>query len=1013
MAAAALGRAAVKCKTPSASPVGPSPSVDSASEEARYLLGTLILAAPAQWQTPRTAHPCFDVASDQTPGSSFWGRKAAAVPIGEPPASLNTADPLAVRSFLQASAALCGICISADQAAAKGAAALASRVESPAMLYAAHVASGVAGSGGPTSRVLDSVSGPIAVREGVYAAEVRRLKGGGELGGLIGGDLGTTPPSSDAHSRTCPPASWSGTSAAGLNLLVPLPPPAAGLALYDPALSQDPGAPSDAHARAYDSLLAALQDPRVAVRLEAARLLACGGLPRLVAHGIEPRRPRRGAPMVVDIEALARLRSVPAVIRAALHSGVIEGLLPQICSALRAAIAWGVAASAFEAQMMWQLRRVACATAVPAAPPRAAAIAVALRGGWRVISATAVASSLLVDALCRVTLLADGGAAGPARGILAHPCNLALRAVLWCCPALALSIAPLDHPGRGSGTAPAETASACLDSILAAFIGVTPGPRSRLAGAGCGPTWASLRSAALEALPDEDLRLLRDARRASLALLQDIPQRATPCTDMREWLRCLGDRAAAYARVQGPVPALVAALPLLWFRQACGRYDAGSDAGASSCFVAPGGTQSSPGWSGLPPAGAWSWAAPEATAEVATAANLRRGAAADEVRAVQAPRGIFLRLVVGGGATMCGGGGGTPPLFLIRGSRTPPCALETLVASWDVLRWLSPPALPESLVHSGAASLAGAGAACDVTTSGGATFDIAALGAALLPSSPPGLILTRQPGGSSLLVAALLQLSDGNPPPLSAHHAYMVSRAATTLYAQLSGLTEAAVTSAAYFYSSLKLKRCVQGVGTARRPPALTSTLVNWPVLGGLQPGTAAAAVWGLLELRALSLAAWHLRTYALPVSFSSPLGLGSLWGSRDTLVPRLAPLYSDRLLAGSGWSAAVGNGTLGWPREVALPMGADDSHPVPVAQKRWQYPATLEGAAGLRSSCGDSGAHDAVAAGGEAPDLLQRRRRREGGSSSVVEGDAEQRRRRAWARLVSAAAAAAAPAAR
>jgi len=74
----------------------------------------------------------------------------------------------------------------------------------------------------------------------------------------------------------------------------------------------------------------------------------------------------------------------------------------------------------------------------------------------------------------------------------------------------------------------------------------------------------------------------------------------------------------------------------------------------------------------------------------------------------------------------------------------------------------------------------------------------------------------------------------------------MVSRAATALYSHLTSLTDAAASSAAYFYSSPKLKRCLHGVATARRCTGLTSSLANWPVLGGIQPGTAAAAVWSL-----------------------------------------------------------------------------------------------------------------------------------------------------------------------
>jgi len=66
-----------------------------------------------------------------------------------------------------------------------------------------------------------------------------------------------------------------------------------------------------------------------------------------------------------------------------------------------------------------------------------------------------------------------------------------------------------------------------------------------------------------------------------------------------------------------------------------------------------------------------------------------------------APLGVFLRLAVGGGH---GAPSSSGSFFLIRGNRTPPCALETLVASWDLLRWLQGPRGPPKDAHAHAQS---------------------------------------------------------------------------------------------------------------------------------------------------------------------------------------------------------------------------------------------------------------------------------------------------------------------
>jgi len=223
------------------------------------------------------------------------------------------------------------------------------------------------------------------------------------------------------------------------------------------------------------------QDPRPAVRLEAARLLACGGVPRLLAHGgptSASRSPRRGVPLTASAESLARLRSLPAAIRVALHASVADGLVPQMCSALRSAVALGVALSAYEAQALWQLRRAACAFCATGAVRAGRASRCHARGAARRL-ADALDCSGVIRAASRRAVPSypsrrrqRGG--GCARGALAHPCRLALKAVLWCSSALSLCMPPREHLSRAWAGARQRTQGATSTTCSCPTSAVAP-----------------------------------------------------------------------------------------------------------------------------------------------------------------------------------------------------------------------------------------------------------------------------------------------------------------------------------------------------------------------------------------------------------------------------------------------------------------------------------------------------------------------------------------------------------
>jgi hypothetical protein len=255
------------------------------------------------------------------------------------------------------------------------------------------------------------------------------------------------------------------------------------------------------------------------------------------------------------------------------------------------------------------------------------------------------------------------------------------------------------------------------------------------------------------------------------------------------------------------------------------------------------------------------------------------------------------------------------------------------------------------------------------------------------------VLVTR--AGSAALLAATLQLVGDPAPSLSAYSAYAAGRAAAVLHAQLTALV-AASESAAYFLTSPKLKRCVQGVATARKPPDLGgASLLGWPLLGGLQPGAAASAVWDLADCRARSLAAFYLRAYAQSRTPDS----GRLWcGSPHGHLPSQLASFLHR----GGGDGVAGRGP------TSLPLLSTVHRCAVLDEAAWCFPqppplATLRSPdallAGLRGSEGEEPFQQRPAL----PGTVRERGRLSTFEEKLLglEDEKEARSRVTWSRLV------------
>ena len=383
----------------------------------------------------------------------------------------------------------------------------------------------------------------------------------------------------------------------------------------------------------YTLLVSALHDPRWRVSVEAARCLATVGVPRMIAYAHRQAAataaittpPPPQLPLAHDIAAAHRgvpsslFRSAAVQVARAVQSGLDGCYAPLVMSGLRAALALGAAYTAYEAS---ELQAIMAANAIgvftagdvssvhedapgvnrPPSAPACVRIPAAL-AAW---GGVACALLPLADAAARAALAARWNTL-PASSALE---TLALQALAWCTPVVALALpradtasasvaaaVDVDEPRqrkafaralfscseRCGATSPASSAGTSPEYDVIDVPSLTPSPCPC-----CGGGRGSLLLAQL--FTSADALALRQLRRGATTLLGCAPYLCSTDADLSALFESLADRALLY-RPKEPhntndAPNLVALLAtrlaLQWFRISVGDATGSGAAGAAA-----------------------------------------------------------------------------------------------------------------------------------------------------------------------------------------------------------------------------------------------------------------------------------------------------------------------------------------------------------------------------------------------------------------------------------------------
>jgi hypothetical protein len=343
-------------------------------------------------------------------------------------------------------------------------------------------------------------------------------------------------------------------------------------------------------AACYEVILSALADARWRVRLEAARLLLFGGLPRLLqqaaAESVQQPSSFSSSLNLQDkvTAALRPLDQIASTINEAISAALSTRSSALLFTAIRVALAFGAAFSLFEAQLMASLRswlaglpvtasrkqthdafRPNKFTAPPIAPGMRPAVPAHIVEQLLVWSGISKQLCLILDSLVRCLLVADTGHAKMFTGIP----SLAMKAIIWCVPSAVLAV-----PNRIGGLFPVSDEMFESEFCCALF----------------GHSFASAALLEIFLQPfGDDVSFLLHAQRAVFSVLSDAPERLDgQSAQLRALFSCLADRALQYHIVGGPVVStLMVALPLVWFDRLCGDYKEAVSSSATTSLVSP------------------------------------------------------------------------------------------------------------------------------------------------------------------------------------------------------------------------------------------------------------------------------------------------------------------------------------------------------------------------------------------------------------------------------------------